>query len=115
MAPRVLRRRSLTFINPEDSIAKERRSLRNVHVTAEFFRKSKLENCTMLRRSFLLGLGGVGLSAYAAQAKTIPLRDFRTADLMGGSFAMQSSQLALTRTRSADVTSFANAEIAEQT
>jgi len=33
---------------------------------------------------------------------------------MGGSFAMQTSQLALTRTSNPDVVNFANAEIAEQ-
>ncbi|KYG98499.1 hypothetical protein SE91_08220 [Bradyrhizobium sp. DOA1] len=33
---------------------------------------------------------------------------------MGGAFAMQSSQLALTRTRNPEVVNFANAEIAEQ-
>jgi putative membrane protein len=68
----------------------------------------------MLRRSFLFALGGLGLSTYAANAKAIPQRDFRTADLMGGAFAMQTSQLALTRTRNPDVINFANAEIAEQ-
>ncbi|CUT14200.1 hypothetical protein BF49_5280 [Bradyrhizobium sp.] len=43
-----------------------------------------------------------------------PQRDFRTADLMGGSFAMQTSHLALTRTGNPDIVNFANAEIAEQ-
>nr|WP_256466907.1 DUF4142 domain-containing protein [Bradyrhizobium sp. 1] len=33
---------------------------------------------------------------------------------MGGAFAMQTSQLALTRTGNADIVNFANAEIAEQ-
>jgi putative membrane protein len=69
----------------------------------------------MLRRSFLLALGGLGLSAYAAQSKTLPQKDFRTADLVGGSFAMQTSQLALTRTRNPALINFANAEISEQT
>src|SRR3954447_23769814 len=68
----------------------------------------------MLRRSFLLTLGGLGLSTYAAQSKPVPQRDFRTADLMGGAFAMQTSQLALTRTGNPDIVNFANAEIAEQ-
>jgi putative membrane protein len=68
----------------------------------------------MLRRSFLLALGGLGLSTYAAQSKPVPQRDFRTADLMGGAFAMQTSQLALTRTGNPDIIDFANAEIAEQ-
>jgi putative membrane protein len=68
----------------------------------------------MLRRSFLLALGGLGLSTYTAQSKPIPQRDFRTADLMGGAFAMQTSQLALTRTGNPDIVNFANAEIAEQ-
>jgi putative membrane protein len=69
----------------------------------------------MLRRSFLLALGSLGLSTYTVQAKTIPQKDFRTADLMGGSFAMQTSQLALTRTRNPALINFANAEISEQT
>lgn len=47
----------------------------------------------MLRRSFLLALGGLGLSAYTAHARAIPRADFRTADLMGGSFAMQTTQI----------------------
>jgi putative membrane protein len=68
----------------------------------------------MLRRSFLLALGGVGLSTCVAHARTHLVQDFRTADLMGGSFAMQTSQLALTRTSNPDVVNFANAEIAEQ-
>src|SRR5215213_3475287 len=68
----------------------------------------------MQRRSFLLALGGLGFSACAAHSKAIPAMDFRTADLMGGSFAMQTSQLALTRTGNPDVINFANAEIAEQ-
>jgi putative membrane protein len=34
---------------------------------------------------------------------------------MGGSFAMQTSQLALTRTRNPALINFANAEISEQT
>ncbi|MBP0115300.1 DUF4142 domain-containing protein [Bradyrhizobium vignae] len=68
----------------------------------------------MLRRSFLLALGGLGLSTLAVQARTNSQRDFRTADLMGGAFAMRTSQLALTRTGNPDVVNFANAEIAEQ-
>lgn len=68
----------------------------------------------MLRRSFLLALGGLGLSTYTAHARALPKMDFRTADLMGGSFAMQTSQLALARTGNPDVVNFANAEIAEQ-
>ena len=68
----------------------------------------------MLRRSFLLALGAVALSTSAAQSKSIRRQDFRTADLMGGSFAMQTSQLALTRTTNPDLVNFANAEIAEQ-
>jgi putative membrane protein len=68
----------------------------------------------MLRRSFLLALGAMSVSTYAAQARSIRRGDFRTADLMGGSFAMQTSQLALTRTGNPDVINFANAEIAEQ-
>lgn len=68
----------------------------------------------MLKRSFLLALGGLGLSTCTAQARTTPPRDFRTADLMGGSFAMQTSHLALTRTSNPDLINFAHAEIAEQ-
>ncbi|MBH5370551.1 hypothetical protein [Bradyrhizobium glycinis] len=62
----------------------------------------------MLRRSFLLALGGLGLSTYTARARTVPQRDFRTADLMGGAFAMQTSQLALTRTSNPFVETTAN-------
>jgi putative membrane protein len=68
----------------------------------------------MLRRSFLLSLGALGLSTFGAHARTHPQADFRTADLMGGSFAMRTSQLALGRTGNPDVINFANAEIAEQ-
>jgi len=68
----------------------------------------------MLRRSFLLALGGLGLSTYTAQSKPSPQRDFPTADLMGGAFAMQTRQLALTRTGNPDLINFTNAEIAEQ-
>lgn len=68
----------------------------------------------MLRRSFLLALGGLGLSTYTAQSKPIPQRHFRTADLRGGACAVQTSQLALSRTGNPDLINFANAEIAEQ-
>jgi putative membrane protein len=67
----------------------------------------------MERRSFLLALGALCLSHKGAMARPAQ-RDFRSADLMGGSFAMMSSQLALTRTGNPDVINFANAEIAEQ-
>ncbi|MGY3448579.1 DUF4142 domain-containing protein [Bradyrhizobium sp. USDA 4353] len=66
------------------------------------------------RRSFLLALGALGLSAGATQARPRMVADFRTADLAGGAFAMTTSQLALTRTGNPDVINFANAEIAEQ-
>lgn len=69
----------------------------------------------MERRSFLLALTALGFSTTGIQAR--PRRmvvDFRTADLAGGAFAMQTSQLALTRTGNPDVINFANAEIAEQ-
>jgi putative membrane protein len=68
----------------------------------------------MERRSFLLATGGLALSAATAQARPRMMADFRTADLAGGAFAMQTSQLALTRTGNPDVINFANAEIAEQ-
>jgi putative membrane protein len=68
----------------------------------------------MLRRSFLLGLGAVGFAASSVQARPAMRADFRTADLMGGAFAMKTSQLALGRTGNPDVINFANAEIAEQ-
>ena len=67
----------------------------------------------MERRSFLLALGALYLSHQSVLARQVQ-GDFRTADLMGGSFAMMSSQLALTRTGNPDVINFANAEIAEQ-
>jgi putative membrane protein len=92
---------------------KNRRAFRNVSLAAEFL-ENKIGDIAMLRRSFLLALGCLGVSTYAAESKAIPQRDFRTADLMGGSFAMLTSQLALTRSGSPDVTNFANAEIAEQ-
>lgn len=68
----------------------------------------------MERRSFLLALGGVGLAATGALAKPMVMKDFRTADLAGGEFAMRSSQIALTKMTNPDITNFANAEIAEQ-
>jgi putative membrane protein len=67
----------------------------------------------MERRSFLFALGALCLSHESVLARPVQ-RDFRSADLMGGSFAMMSSQLALTRTGNPDVINFANAEIAEQ-
>jgi putative membrane protein len=67
----------------------------------------------MERRSFLFALGTLCLSHQSVLARPVQ-HDFRSADLMGGSFAMMSSQLALTRTRNLDVINFANAEIAEQ-
>src|SRR5829696_248750 len=67
----------------------------------------------MERRSFLFALGALCLSHESVLARPVQ-RDFRGADLMGGSFAMMSSQLALTRTGNPDVINFANAEIAEQ-
>jgi putative membrane protein len=67
----------------------------------------------MLRRELLLTVVGIGLSA-AVEARPRPQPDFRTADLIGGSFAMRTSQLALQRTSNPDVINFAHAEIAEQ-
>jgi putative membrane protein len=67
----------------------------------------------MERRSFLFALGALCLSHQSVLARPFQ-HDFRSADLMGGSLAMMSSQLALTRTRNPDVINFANAEIAEQ-
>jgi putative membrane protein len=68
----------------------------------------------MLRRSFLLSLAALGMSAAGVQARNGGSRDFRTADLMTGGFAMKSSQVALVQTENPDVINFANAEIAEQ-
>lgn len=67
----------------------------------------------MERRSFLLALAAFGLVAKAADARPVP-KDFRSAALTGGSFAMMTSQLALTKTGNRDVIDFAKAEIAEQ-
>jgi putative membrane protein len=67
----------------------------------------------MERRSFLLALGALCLSHEGVLARSLR-RDFRTADLMGGSFAMMSSQLALNRSSNPEVINLANAEIAEQ-
>src|SRR4051794_34376851 len=68
----------------------------------------------MERRDFLLALAGLALSGTSALAARSPRADFRTADLMGGEFAMRTSRLALTRTGNPDIVNFANAEIAEQ-
>jgi putative membrane protein len=71
----------------------------------------------MLRRSFVLALGALGLAGLVhvtADAREALRTDFRTADRMDGAFAMQSSQLALTRTSNPDIINFANVEIAEQ-
>jgi putative membrane protein len=66
------------------------------------------------RRSFLLALGGLVLAPGGASARSAPMVDFRTADLVGGEFAMRTSRLALGRSGNPDVINFANAEIAEQ-
>jgi len=68
----------------------------------------------MLRRSFLMSLAALGLSSAGVQARTVASRDFRTADLMTGGFALMSSQIALNQTANPDLINFANAEIAEQ-
>jgi putative membrane protein len=73
----------------------------------------KAVETAMERRSFLFALGALCLSHERVLAGPAQ-RDFRSADLMGGSFAMMSSQFALTRTGNPDVLNFANAEIAEQ-
>jgi putative membrane protein len=68
----------------------------------------------MERRSFLLALAGLGVLGSQAEARISPIADFRTRDLMGGEFAMQTSRLALSKTGNPDIINFANAEIAEQ-
>jgi putative membrane protein len=68
----------------------------------------------MLRRSFLMSLAALGLSSATVLARTVASRDFRTADLMTGGFALTSSQVALNQTGNPDLINFANAEIAEQ-
>jgi putative membrane protein len=68
----------------------------------------------MERRFFLLALAGFGLASSGATARLAMPADFRTADLQGGSFALQTSRLALARTSNRDVVNFAHAEIAEQ-
>src|SRR5205807_5008337 len=69
---------------------------------------------TMERRSFLLALAGIGVVGTRAEARISPVADFRTRDLMGGEFAMETSRLALSKTGNPDIINFANAEIAEQ-
>ncbi len=73
------------------------------------------------RRTALMALvGAVSLapSAVLAQGATAPVvsdpSQFRTMALMGGEFAMQTSQVALERSRNARVREFAQLEINEQ-
>jgi putative membrane protein len=68
----------------------------------------------MERRSFLFALGGAMVLARQAAARPAQQVEFRTADLMGGEFAMQTSNVALIKSSSPDIIQFANAEIAEQ-
>src|ERR1700710_1814756 len=67
----------------------------------------------MERRSFIIGLGLAAIST-SALARSAKVMDFRTADLMGGEFALRTSRLALAKSANPDVIAFANTEIAEQ-
>jgi putative membrane protein len=67
----------------------------------------------MERRAFLLGLTGVIVSS-PAFARSRIISDFRSQDLMTGGFALESSNIALQKSGSGDIASFARAEIAEQ-
>src|ERR1700710_373005 len=62
----------------------------------------------MLRRSFLMSLAALGLSSAGVQARTVASRDFRTAALMTGGFALMSSQIAFNQTANPDLIKFAN-------
>lgn len=78
----------------------------------------------MDRRTALLSLLGATtlaipatglLATRAGAAGVFGTSDYRTMALMGGEFAIQTSQIALERARSRDVRGFAELEIAEQT
>lgn len=63
-----------------------------------------------------LALAGAGpFAAKALAAGAFGSTDYRLMALMGGEFAIQTSQIALERARSRDVQGFAELEIAEQT
>lgn len=69
----------------------------------------------MERRSFLLTIAALAFAGTRVQARTrTGISDFRDKDLMGGSFALTTSRVALTRSANPDIIDFANAEIAEQ-
>src|SRR3954469_3766025 len=96
-----------------ENVFKQRSQARGtLHFQVNHCWRGNLETA-MERRSFLFALGALCLSHESVLARPVP-RDFRSAQLMGGSFAMMFSQLALTRTGNPDVINFANAEIAEQ-
>lgn len=68
------------------------------------------------RRSIVSGLGIAALVPSAALAQFMPTADrFRLMDLMGGEFAIQTSRLALERSRAQHIREFAQIEIQEQT
>jgi putative membrane protein len=63
-----------------------------------------------------LAVPGAGLlTTRSAAALGFGTADYRTTALMGGEFAIQTSQIALEKARSRDVRGFAELEIAEQT
>lgn len=74
----------------------------------------------MDRRSMLLALAGASCAVPLAGARALsggPLgpEQFRMAELMGGEFAILTSQIALSRSRNPSVRNFAQLEINEQT
>ncbi len=68
------------------------------------------------RRAALLALAGAALAPAAALGQSAPLgpTEFRTMALMGGEFALRTSQLALERGRDPRVREFAQLEANEQ-
>ena len=75
----------------------------------------------MNRRALLLALSGVGAVSLSGGAQATGFLfgssggDYRSMALMGGDFAIQTSQIALQRSRNPSVQNFAELEIAEQT
>jgi putative membrane protein len=83
---------------------------------ASYCFERKEDIASMERRAFLALLAAAAATAHSsAFARTKPVKDFRAADLIGGEFAMRSSQTALARSKNPDILTFANEEIAEQT